>query len=83
MNKESENKILTSTYVLSLAKQNNVIYKKNKLDDFAITITELSGDEVRQDDILDLLIALKRNGVISNKEVVKLASKHLREIRIK
>jgi hypothetical protein len=55
------------------------VYTKNKLDDFAKTITELSGDEVRQDDILDLIIALKRNGIISNKDVVKLSSQYLRE----
>ena len=81
MSKDIIQKISIADYIASLAKQNNVVYEKNHLDDFAKTITELSGDEVRQDDTLDLIIALKRSGVISKKDVVKLSTKHLREIR--
>jgi hypothetical protein len=79
--KEDKSETPTATYILLLCKENNIVYKKNALDDFAKTITELSGDEVRQDDILDLIIALKRNGIISNKDVVKLVSQHLREVK--
>jgi hypothetical protein len=73
----------TSYYIISLAKKHNITYKENNLDKFAKTITELSGDEVRQDDILDLIISLKRNGIISKEEVPKIATKYLRERNLK
>jgi hypothetical protein len=70
---------LIALKVKELAALHNITYKKNPLDEWTKTITELSGDDVTQDDTLDLIIALKRANIISSKEVVQLSSKHLRE----
>lgn len=69
--------------VKELAQKHNILYQKNALDEWVKTITELSGDEVRQDDTLDLIIALKRANIISTKEVVHISTKHLRERNLK
>lgn len=69
----------TALKAKELAIKHGVSYQKNALDEFAKTITELAGDTVTQDDTMDLLLALKRKDVINKKELINLASQHLRE----
>ncbi|MDP4536334.1 type IV toxin-antitoxin system AbiEi family antitoxin domain-containing protein [Alkalimonas collagenimarina] len=66
-------------YVEALAHSHQVKYKKCSLDRWANSVTKLAGDEVRQDSVEDLLIAMKRAGKISTKDVAILTINYLRE----
>ncbi|MFK8256959.1 hypothetical protein ACFL9S_04145 [Erwinia sp. AnSW2-5] len=66
-------------YVLELARYHNVSYSYNAMDQWANAVTRLAGDEVKHDGIEDLLVALKRAGKISKKDVAVLAVNYLRE----
>jgi len=73
-------KTKTAIHVELLAKEHGVTYIENELDQFANTVTELSGDDVLKDDTKDLIIALFRAKVITKSDIVKLNSLHLREL---
>lgn len=73
----------TEKYVYSLAKKHNVKYEETNSDRLAKKFTELSDNEVSEDDTRNLLIALKRKGIIDNKELIKLTAKHLKELKEK
>ncbi|MCU4582642.1 type IV toxin-antitoxin system AbiEi family antitoxin domain-containing protein [Acinetobacter gyllenbergii] len=66
-------------YVLELARYHKVSYSYNMMDQWANAVTCLAGDEVKHDSIEDLLVALKRAGKISKKDVAVLAINYLRE----
>lgn len=66
-------------FVQDLAHQYKVIYTFHPMDQWAETVTRLAGDDVRSDDTEDLLIALKRAGKISTKDVATLTINYLRE----
>lgn len=66
-------------YITDIAKQHKIIYVKTYLDEWADTITKLSDDVVESDDIEDLLIALKRAGILSGKDMLSLLVNYLRE----
>lgn len=68
-------------YVIDLAAKHGVVYQKTYGDQLAEVFTRLSDDEVEQDDICDLLIALDRNGVLTkgNGEWMDLLQAYLRE----
>lgn len=66
-------------YIENLANANKVKYKHHSMDLWANTVTRLAGDEVRQDTVEDLLIAMKRAGKITSKEVAILTVNYLRE----
>ncbi len=51
------------------------------LDIFGGAVTRLAGDNVVQDDIRDLIIALKRAGKISARELISLSTNYLHEKR--
>ena len=69
----------TEAYVLALAQRCGVRYVKMLDDDLADVITHLSDDEVVPDDIENLIVAMKRAGVISGAEMVDLLSRYLTE----
>lgn len=66
-------------YIVNLANANKVKYEQSSMDLWANTVTRLAGDEVRQDKVEDLLIAMKRAGKITSKEVAILTVNYLRE----
>ena len=66
-------------YIKYLAKKHNVVYERTYADAFADKATELAGDEVITDEIDDLLVALKRAGIIDGKELVDLLGGYLYE----
>lgn len=68
-------------YVSTLAKKHNITYSVNPMDTWAQTVTRLAGDVVKPDHIEDLIIALKRAGKISKKEVAALTVNYLRETK--
>ncbi|MDH6023821.1 hypothetical protein [Vibrio splendidus] len=66
-------------YVLALAKLHNVFYTYSSIDQFADSVTSLAGDEVKHDQVEDLLVALKRAGKLSMQQVASLSVNYLRE----
>lgn len=73
----------TKKYIEKLAKDNNICYYPNSLDDFARKISELSDNDLEQDPILDLVIALFRNNIINKTEMLSLSHKYLKEKNLK
>lgn len=71
----------TAEYISSIAQQSGVTYQPTPLDAFADQVTRLSDDEVRKDPISDLLVELKRRGVISGPQMVELLCAHLNEVK--
>ena len=70
----------TAEYVYLLAKKHNVKYEETKSDRLAKKFTELSDNDVSEDDTRNLLITLKRKEIIDGKELIKLTAKHLKEL---
>jgi hypothetical protein len=68
-------------FILNLANQHNVVYVKTYGDAWADVVTRLSGDDVETDDIECLIIELKREGVISGKDMVALLGTYLGELK--
>lgn len=66
-------------FVQDLARSYKVVYTVQPMDQWAETVTRLAGDDVRADDTENLLIALKRAGKISTKDVATLTINYLRE----
>lgn len=69
----------TSRYVHELAASSGVRYARTYGDEWAHHVTRLAGDDVQTDETEKLLVALKRAGQISGKEMVRLVITHLRE----
>lgn len=68
-------------YIVQLATKYEVEYIKTRSSELAQTITKLSDDNVPQDDVERLVIALRQSGVISNKDVLLLLHEYLKEIK--
>lgn len=66
-------------YIEALANANKVKYNHCSMDRWASAVTRLAGDDVRQDKVEDMLVALKRAGKISTKDVAALTINYLRE----
>lgn len=66
-------------YITELALLHGVVYVKTPTDELAKVYTRLSDDEVEQDDVSDLLMALLRAGVINKDDWMELLHRHLRE----
>lgn len=66
-------------YIIDLAKKHKITYVRTYGDEWAETVTRLSGDDVKADEIACLVIALKRAGKISGKEMGNLIINYLRE----
>jgi len=71
----------TEACVLALAEQYGIRYQPTPADELADIATQLAGDEVMTDEIEDLIVTLRRAGVISSKEMVDLLGRHLAEKR--
>ena len=71
---KNENFIIPSTglkeYIVGLANRYGVTYVKTRADEWAETVTRLSGDDVVTDEIEDIIVALKRNHVVDAKTMV-------------
>ena len=64
--------------VQELAKENNVTPKSR----MAVTITALTGDFVELDKIEQLLINLKKKGILSKTEILQLHGRYICEERL-
>jgi hypothetical protein len=70
-----------ATQVRKLAKAHNVTAELDGMSRMAATITRLAGDVVELDGIEQLLVNLKRKGVLSKSEILKLQGEYLQEKR--
>lgn len=69
-------------FVRTMARNHGVAYSRSSrsnLDDLADTITGLAGDEVTTDETEDLIVELKRVGVIDSGEMVEMLGRYLDE----
>ena len=70
-----------SRYVRALARRHHVFYKPTFADRWANSVTQLADDDVNSDATDDLLVALRRAGKLSPKDMTKLVISHHREAR--
>lgn len=65
--------------ILALAMQSGVRYQRTSADVLADAATRLSGDDVMPDVVEDLVVALKRAGIITGQEMVDLLGAYLND----
>jgi len=67
--------------VRRLAKAHKVTAELDDLSRMAVVISQLSGDDIELDDVEQLLVNLKKKGVLSTPEVLTLQGRYLEEKR--
>lgn len=67
-------------HIVNLANQHDIKYVRTSLSEMAKIITELSDDEVVQDDVERLVIALRKAKVISSEDMLLLLHGYLKEL---
>lgn len=66
-------------FVRNLTDKSGIVYEENSIDRLARAITELSGDDVIQDEVKNLIVALKREGLIPQQALIPLLVAYLEE----
>ena len=67
-------------YVERFAAAHQVTFERTRLDDWAEAVTRVAGDDVQLDGTGKLLVALKKQGLISGRQAARLVSNHCREL---
>ena len=73
--------ISVANRVRRLAQSHNVTAEPDDISRMAVAITRLAGDEVLLDNIQQLLVNLKRKGVLSKSEALTIQGEYLQEKR--
>ncbi|GAB3408882.1 hypothetical protein GCM10027361_15570 [Erwinia aphidicola] len=73
--------ISVANRVRRLAQSHNVATEPDDISRMAVAITRLAGDEVQLDNIQQLLVNLKRKGVLSKSEALTIQGEYLQEKR--
>lgn len=73
--------VSVASEVRKLAKDNKVMARRDGMSRMAVGITRLAGDVVELDGIEQLLVNLKRKGVLSKSEILALQGRYLQERR--
>ncbi|MCE6977578.1 hypothetical protein EI534_09285 [Pseudomonas frederiksbergensis] len=73
--------VSVASQVRKLAKENKVTAGRDGMSRMAVSITRLAGDVVELDAIEQLLVNLKRKGVLSKSEILALQGRYLQERR--
>lgn len=73
--------LTVANQVRSLAKTHHVTAEQDGMSRMAVAITRLAGDIVELDPIEQLLVNLKKKGVLSKAETLQLQGSYLREKR--
>jgi hypothetical protein len=71
----------TGIYVAELARRHGVVPVRTSHDALAEVIARLSDDDIATDETEDLIVMLKRAGVIDGATLVDLLGRHLDERR--
>jgi len=70
-----------SAFVQRFAMSRDVHFKRSGLDPWAEAVTRASGDDVALDETGKLLVALKKKNLINGRQMARLMSNHLSELR--
>lgn len=73
--------VSVASQIRKLARDNKVTAETDGMSRMAVTITRLAGDVVELDGIEQLLVNLKRKGVLSKSEILTLQGRYLQEKR--
>jgi len=73
--------ISVANRVRRLAQSHNVTAEPDDISRMAVAITRLAGDEVLLDNIQQLLVNLKRKGLLSKSEALTIQGEYLQEKR--
>ena len=68
--------------VRKLARMHKVTAERDSSSCMALTITRLAGDAVELDGVEQLLVNLKRKGVLNKREMMVLQGRYLQEKRL-
>ena len=71
----------TGAYIAELATRHHIVYARTPDDALAELATRLADDEIVTDETEDLIVALKRAGVIDGATMGDLLGRHLDEAR--
>ncbi len=70
-----------SRFVERFARAHGVVHVRTGLDDYAEAVTRAAGDEVVLDSTGKLLAALKKKQLIDGRQLARLMTNHLREVK--
>ena len=73
--------VSVASHVRKLAKDYKVTAERDGMSCMAVTITRLAGDLVELDNVEQLLVNLKKKGVLSKTESLALQGRYLQEKR--
>ncbi|EXF91812.1 MULTISPECIES: hypothetical protein [Pseudomonas] len=73
--------VSVASQVRELAKDHKVTAERDGMSRMAVTITRLAGDVVELDGVEQLLVNLKKKGVLSKSETLTLQGRYLQERR--
>jgi hypothetical protein len=73
--------VSVASQVRKLARDHKVTAKRDGMSRMAVSITRLAGDVVELDNIEQLLVNLKKKGVLSKSEILALQGRYLQERR--
>jgi hypothetical protein len=68
-------------FVERFAMVHGVHYTRTRLDDYAEAITRAAGDDVKLDATGKLLVVLKKNELINGRQLARLMTNHMREVK--
>lgn len=68
--------------IYALAAQHGIVAERLPVDDWADKVTELSGDAVVHDPVEDLVVTLRRKGVVTDREATSLYGDYLSEVTL-
>ncbi len=71
--------ISVASFVQRLARERKISYEQEPLDDFAGAVSRLSDAEVEFDEIELLVVALRRNDIVTPKQAILLHAAYLRQ----
>ncbi len=67
--------------IRALARRHGIVHEPTPLDAFAADVSRLSDAEAPQDEVADLVVALKRAGVLDSRQAAGLYGDHLAQTR--
>ena len=73
--------VSVASQIRTLAKDHKVTAERDGMSRMAVSITRLAGDIVELDGIEQLLVNLKKKGVLSKSEILALQGRYLQERR--
>ncbi|KLQ01983.1 hypothetical protein ABF75_13430 [Enterobacter hormaechei subsp. xiangfangensis] len=72
---------VVASYIYQLAKEHNVTATRDTISSIVATINTLSDKDIELDDVEQLLVNLKRKGVLTKAEILHLQRCYFREQR--